>query len=92
MHTVTGDRFNCVIDFLTVSKHVEDWRHTAGILNRSTNEQQVVIDTEQFRHHHADTLRTVRYSNTGHLLYAKHVRHVLRTTTEVVNTVCIRNE
>ena len=39
VHTVTSDCFNRVIDFLTIRKHVEDWRHTAGILNRSTDIQ-----------------------------------------------------
>ncbi len=92
MHTVTGDRFNCVIDFLTVSKHVEDWRHTAGILNRSTNEQQVVIDTEQFRHHDTDTLCAVWHSNACQLFHTHHIRHVLSTTTQIVHTVSIRNE
>ncbi len=92
MHTVTGDRFNRVIDLLTVSEHIEYWRHTTSILNRSTDIQQVVIDTEQFRHHDTDTLRTLRHGNAGHLLYTHHVWHVLRTTTKVVDTVCIRNE
>src|SRR5690554_3162055 len=92
VHTVTGDRFNRVINLLTVGEHIEYWGHTAGILNCCTDIKQVVIDTEQFRHHHTDTLCTLWHLNTGQLLNTHHIRHVLRTTTEVVDTVGIRNE
>src|SRR5699024_12568360 len=57
MHTVASHRFDDVISFLAIGKHIEDWRHTTGILNKGTDESQVIGITVPPR---AETSRVMR--------------------------------
>ncbi|MNQ85804.1 hypothetical protein D3C85_1009800 [compost metagenome] len=48
VHTETGNRFNQIVDFLTVGKREEHRRHRPVVLNERGDVEQMAVDTEQF--------------------------------------------
>ena len=91
VHTVAGDRFYDVVDFLTVSKGKEDRRHGADVLNKRRDIQQMAVNAEQLGEHHANHVNAIRYGNTRQFFHCQHVRHLVDAAAEVFDTVGIRN-
>ena len=71
MHAVTGYGFDDVIGFLAIGKHIEYWRHTTRILNKSTDKQQVIGNTEKLTHHHTDGF-SARWNGNSCKLFNRH--------------------
>ncbi|MNC25778.1 hypothetical protein D3C75_738780 [compost metagenome] len=91
VHTETGNRFDQVIDFLTVGKGEEHRSHRAHILNKRGDVQQVAVDSEQFRQHDADNVYAFRNLDTRQFFDRQHVGHFVYAAAEVLDTVGIRN-
>ena len=54
MHPIPCHCFNHIVRFLAIGKHIEYGRHTACILNKGTDKEQVISDTEKLTHHDAN--------------------------------------
>ena len=91
VHTETGNRFHQIVDFLTVGKGEEDRRHRADVLNERGDVQQVAVNTEQFRQHHANHINAIRDGDACQFLNGQHVWHFVHAAAEVFDTVGIRN-
>ncbi len=91
MHTETGDRFDQIVDFLTVGKGEEDRGHRADVLNKGRDIQQVAIDAEQFGQHHADHVHAIRHGDPGQFFHRQHVWHLVDAAAEVFDTVGVRD-
>ena len=74
MHTVASHRFDDVISFLAIGKHIEYRRHTARILNKGTDKQQVIGNTEKLTHHHTDGFSARRHRNPSKLFNRHDIR------------------
>ncbi|CQR22550.1 Uncharacterised protein [Yersinia enterocolitica] len=91
MHTETSNRFYQIVHFLPVGKGEEHRSHCTDVLDKSTDIQQVAVDAKQFRQHHADGFNAIRHFYASQFFNCQHVRHLVNATTQVLNTVGIRN-
>ncbi|CDK44692.1 hypothetical protein [Escherichia coli IS1] len=91
VHTETRDRFHQIVNFLTIGKGEEHWRHCADVLNKGRDIQQMAVDAEQLRKHYANDVNAIRHGDPGQFLYSQHVRHFVNAAAEVFDTVGIRN-
>ncbi|GDW23402.1 hypothetical protein ExPUPEC119_01918 [Escherichia coli] len=91
MHTKTSDCFHQIVNFLTIGKGEEHWRHRADVLNKGGDIQQVTVDAEQFGEHYANDVNAIRHGDPSQFLYRQHIRHFVNAAAEVFDTVGIRN-
>ena len=91
VHTETSDCFHQIVNFLTIGKGEEHWRHRADVLNKGGDIQQVTVDAEQFGEHYANDVNAIRHGDPSQFLYRQHIRHFVNAAAEVFDTVGIRN-
>src|SRR5690606_38522379 len=59
--------------------------------NERGDVQQVAVNTEQFRQHHANHVNAIRDGDACQLLNGQHVWHFVHAAAEVFDTVGVRN-